>query len=77
MSDATVDIADVFADAVRVPVETVEPGDYVFDVYGGRHVVDRVMHYGSHGRLEVERADGWSSHHTVGDTITIVRGVSS
>ena len=73
--DMTVDIVDVFGDSERVPVETVKPGDFVFDMTGGRHEVRAVNMYGSKPHLvEIVRVDGWESSHSVGDTITIVRG---
>ena len=70
----SVDIVDVFADAVQVNVQTVKPGDFVFDAFGGRHEVRKVTSTGL--RVRIVRYDGWGSEHTPDGTITIVRAAT-
>jgi hypothetical protein len=75
MDDVTVDIADVFADAVRVPAESVKAGDLVFDAFGGRHEVKSAKSTTVRGvsGVRILRHDGWPIYLEHGDTITIVR----
>lgn len=67
-------IADVFPEAVCVPVYTVEVGDFVFDPTGGRHALVSVSCV--RGRVWLVRDDGRASVHQIDSTITVVRGVS-
>lgn len=43
MTDHTAYIADVFKDAVRVPVTELRMGDRVFDTTGGTHELVKVV----------------------------------
>lgn len=75
-SPAVVGIADVFADAVRVPITTVRAGDYVFTPMGDRIRLTDAYLTPRGKRFVTVREDGvrdsWDPTHT--PTITIVRG---
>lgn len=68
---ATVEIVDVFRGAVRVPVETVRPGDLVFGTYGQRDRVARVRVHRHSTR--VTPASLWPLTLPNGETVTVIR----
>lgn len=72
MADHTAYLADVFADAERVNVTDVKVGDSLFDVYGGRHAVTKVVVSAQFTRIhrdDQSRPDVFTNS----ETITIVR----
>ena len=69
---AIIDITEVHQDAVKVEASSVEPGDLVFDIFGGRHPVATVRPLKG-GIIKIVRADGFPSWLNDDDLITIVR----
>jgi hypothetical protein len=71
---ATLDITDVFADAVRVPVTTVRPGDYVFTPMGDRIRLTDAYLTPKGQRFVTVRDDGVRDRWDPSTEITVVRG---
>lgn len=66
---AAVEIADVHANAVKVPTRDLAPGMTVWDIWGTEYTLDRVTHY-THG-CRTRRSDGeveWQDYRTYDDT---------
>jgi hypothetical protein len=72
MSEAIVEIADVFKDAVKVTAEEINVGDFLFDVFGGTHKVTDRRDY-KH-RVALLREDGGSVTWERQQIVTIIRG---
>lgn len=71
MTSHVVDITRVIKNAVRVRVSEIVPGDSVFDVYGGAHLIKNVRTRGS--RVYLTRTDGWRDAFDAAEIITILR----
>lgn len=70
---ATLNITDVFAEAVKVKVETVKPGDLVFDPMGRTYPVQYVRPF-KHV-VHVKRHDlDYPESFDMGSDITVIRG---
>lgn len=57
MIPTTVSIVDVIPDATGVRADHLQPGDELFDYYGGRHELSDVKVYKRH--VATIRTDGW------------------
>ena len=72
MSDeATVNLADVFRNATRIPRTDLQVGDTVFDVWGDRYYVMKVRHFKAHTRGT--REDGETFFLVDDETITVIK----
>lgn len=71
-TEATVDITDVFAKAVKVKASEIKVGDFVFDTFGGTHEVTRIRELKD--VRKIIRDDGMPCWWEPSKTVTIVRG---
>lgn len=68
----SINIVDVFADAITVYADQVAVGDRVFDVFGNTYEVTCTSKYTK--RVRIARSDGWSDTFEHGCEVTIVPG---
>lgn len=69
----TVEIVDVFPDAVKVRAETIRPGDCLFSAMGDRLPVASVRMFKDGRRMSTTRDDGVVDRWDRADTVTIAR----
>lgn len=67
----TVDITDIYPEAVKVSANEVSDGDFVYDTFGGTHEVKKVTRFKHVTRIT--RVDGWPITLDNDETITILQ----